>query len=148
MLQAIKEADKAFYLGEIPVGVVIVDNQTGTIVSKAYNKVESKSNCLYHAEIIAISKACKIKREKYLLNHDIYVTLEPCIMCLGYILQTKIKRVYYCLDNNKSQIKINNKKIHYTHSHNHKLEIYDCIMELQYYKRFKNFFLNLRKTIY
>lgn len=90
---ALKEAKSAAKIGEIPVGAVIVKNNK--IISKAFNKRETKKNVLAHAEILAINKACKKLKNWRLLGCTIYITLEPCIMCAGAILNSKIERIIY-----------------------------------------------------
>ena len=93
---AFKEAEKAFRKGNTPVGCVITFNNK--IIAKAYNKKNSLNNAIYHAEIIAIRKACK-KIRSWRLNHcSMYVTLEPCQMCMGAIVEARIKNVYYLLN--------------------------------------------------
>lgn len=93
MKEALKEAKKAFLIDEVPVGCVITkDNK---VIAKGYNKRESKKNCLLHAEIIAINKACKKLNSWRLDDCDIYVTLEPCPMCSGAIIQSRIKGLFY-----------------------------------------------------
>ena len=88
---AIKEAKKAYKYGEVPVGAVIVKNNK--IISKAFNKKEKTKNVTKHAEIIAISKACKKLKNWRLENCIIYVTMEPCMMCSGAIEQSRIKKI-------------------------------------------------------
>ncbi len=93
MRAAIREAKKAEQKGECPIGAVIVHN--GRIVCRAHNLRETKNCATYHAEILAIDKANK-KRESWRLEGcDLYVTLEPCIMCAGAIIQSRIKNVYF-----------------------------------------------------
>ena len=92
MKEALKEAQKAYNKLEIPVGAVIVKD--GKIISKAHNIKEEKQDTTKHAEIIAIQKASK-KLETWRLNDcEMYVTLEPCSMCAGAIIQSRIKKVY------------------------------------------------------
>lgn len=91
MQYAIKEAENAAMSGEVPVGAVIVCD--GEVISSAHNICE-KENALCHAEIIAINDAFKKLNVKYLDKCDIYVTLEPCAMCAGAIINSRIKRVY------------------------------------------------------
>ena len=90
---ALFEAEKAFKTGETPVGAVIVRN--GEIIAKAHNRRETQKNALMHAEITAIDKACKKLGGWRLLDCDIYVTLEPCPMCMGAIIQSRIENVYF-----------------------------------------------------
>ena len=90
---ALLEAKKAFAIDETPVGAVIV--RDGKVIAKAFNKRETKKNALCHAEIIAINKACKKLGGWRLLDCDMYVTLEPCPMCMGAIIASRIENVYF-----------------------------------------------------
>lgn len=90
---AIKEAQKALKHNEVPVGAVIVKNNK--VIAKAYNKREKTKNTINHAEIIAISKACKKIKNWRLDDCIIYVTMEPCMMCCGAIEQSRIKNIIY-----------------------------------------------------
>ena len=97
MIEALKEAKKAFELGEVPIGAVIVkDNK---IISRAFNKKESSNLATSHAEILAINKACKKLNNWRLLDCTLYVTVEPCLMCCGAIIQSRIKKVVYGTSN-------------------------------------------------
>lgn len=96
MKKALLQAKKAYKLGEVPVGAVIV--RDGEIISRGYNKKEKKQSASMHAEIIAITRACKKVQNWRLEDCDIYVTLEPCMMCLGAILEARIKRVIFGAD--------------------------------------------------
>lgn len=93
MSKAILEAKKAFKKDEAPIGAVIVKD--GVIISKAHNLRETKNNALYHAEILAIDKACKKLGSWRLVDCDLYVTLEPCLMCAGAIMQARVKNVFF-----------------------------------------------------
>ena len=90
---AIEEANIALSKGEIPVGAVIVKD--GKVITRAHNLRESTKNPLAHAEIIAINEACKVLGDWRLLGCDMYVTLEPCPMCTGAILQSRIDNLYF-----------------------------------------------------
>ena len=93
MKEAIKEAKKAELIDEVPIGCVIVkDNK---VISRGHNIRESKQNSIGHAEIIALTKAAKKLNDWRLEGCDMYVTLEPCIMCAGAIIQSRIKTVYF-----------------------------------------------------
>ena len=99
MNMALNLAQIAFKKGEVPVGAIIV--RDGKVVSKAYNKREKKQNALYHAEILSIDKACKKLKSFRLDDCEMYVTLEPCPMCSGAIVNARLKKVYFaCPDNN------------------------------------------------
>ena len=92
MMLAYNEAKKAAKHGDIPVGCVIVVNNK--VVAKAHNKKQLKQNALFHAEILAINKASKKLKNFRLSNATMYVTLEPCLMCVGAILSARIAKVY------------------------------------------------------
>ena len=92
MKEALKQAQKAYDLGEVPVGAVIVKD--GKIIGRGYNSKEKKYDTTKHAEIIAIQKASKKMKSWRLNNCEMYVTLEPCSMCAGAIIQARIKKVY------------------------------------------------------
>ena len=90
---ALEEAVEAFDAGEVPVGAIIV--KEGKIISRAHNIKEEKKSPLMHAEIDAINKACINLGDWRLADCEIYVTMEPCIMCAGAIINARIKRLYY-----------------------------------------------------
>ena len=92
MLEALKEAKKAYLKKEVPVGAIIVKNDI--IISRGHNLKETKQNSINHAEIIAIDKACKKLNSWRLLDCEMYVTLEPCVMCMGAIINSRIKKLY------------------------------------------------------
>ena len=96
---ALLEAKKSLKYGDVPVGAIIVKNDK--IVAKAYNEKEKKKNAIKHAEIIVIEKACKKLKTWHLDDCDLYVTLEPCLMCCGAIIQSRIKNVYYSTESKK-----------------------------------------------
>jgi tRNA(adenine34) deaminase len=92
MGRALTCAKKAAALGEVPVGAVVVRN--GTVISTGYNRRESGKNALLHAEMVAINRACKKLGGWRLFDCDLYVTLEPCPMCSGAIINSRIRTVY------------------------------------------------------
>ena len=93
MKEALKEAKKAELIDEVPIGCVIVKDDK--IISRGHNQRETKQSPIGHAEIVAINKASKKLKSWRLEGCDIYVTLEPCIMCSGAIIQSRINKVYY-----------------------------------------------------
>ncbi len=104
MNEAYKLAKKAYKKGEVPVGAIIV--KENKIISKAYNKVEKKRCALMHAELIAIKKASKKLKNWRLNDCSIYVTLEPCEMCINAIKAARIKKIYF---STQKENKISNK---------------------------------------
>lgn len=141
--QAYKEALKALKIDEVPVGAIIVkENQ---IIARAYNKKETTSDPLGHCEILAIKKACKKLKTWRLNDCDIYVTLEPCSMCLSALINCRIANIYYgCSDTRFGAIEGGFKLLevgkfnHYPKCHN--LESVDCSDLL------KNYFKQKRKN--
>ena len=97
---ALKQARRAFELGEVPIGCVITRN--GKIIAQAANERATRGNALCHAEILAISQACEKIKDWRLENCRIYVTIEPCPMCAGAIIQARIPVVVYGAKNPKA----------------------------------------------
>lgn len=93
MKLAIKQALKAQELDEVPIGAVIVKD--GKVIARAHNKMEKTQLATAHAEILAINKACKKLKSWRLDGAEIYVTIEPCAMCAGAIVNARIKKVYF-----------------------------------------------------
>lgn len=93
MLEALKEAKKAYKKNEVPIGAIIVkDNK---IIARSYNRKEKTQIAIQHAEILVIEKACKKLKNWRLLDCSLYVTVEPCMMCCGAIIQSRIKKIVY-----------------------------------------------------
>ena len=143
MEEALKLAQKANKKGEVPIGAVIVRN--GKIISKGFNKREKTQNAIMHAEIVAIEKACKKLRSWRLDDCEIYVTLEPCLICLGAIINSRIKKLVFGASDNKSYTK--EFLLSKNNSLNHNLEIESGILEEDCAKLLKEFFKNARKNI-
>ncbi len=89
---AVEQAQIAAKHGEVPVGCVIVKD--GKIIAKGYNQRERKRNCLWHAEIVALNRACRKLKSWRLNDCEMYVTLEPCQMCMGAIVNARLRKVY------------------------------------------------------
>lgn len=133
---AIKEAQKALKIGEMPVGAVIVKNNK--VIGKGYNKKEKNKNALMHAEIIAIQKACKKNKDWRLNECEIYVTMEPCVMCMGAIVESRIKKIYCGVQNNKS------KKTNEQICNEEKIEIISDILKNNIINQINDFFKIIR----
>lgn len=141
MEYAINEAKKASAQGEIPVGCVITHN--GKIIASQHNTTIQDNNATHHAEMNAISQASALLGERYLSECDMYVTLEPCPMCAGAIINSKIKRLYIGAQEPKSGCfgsVIDFNKL----SLNHKPEVYYGICEDECADIMKQFFERLR----
>lgn len=136
---ALKEAKKAIKYGDIPIGCVIVMNNK--VVSKAFNKKEFNNNPIKHAEIIAIEKASKKLNTWHLDECTLYTTMEPCLMCAGAILQSRISRIVYGLQNNNfGEVTSNNEVF----KNNKKIKIDGCICEEESKSLVQSFFKNIR----
>ena len=140
MNEALKEARKAYEKLEIPVGAVIVKN--GKIISKAHNLKETKQTATAHAEILAIQKANKKLNNWRLIDCDMYVTLEPCSMCMGAIVSSRIKNIYIGTLDQKKEAKIDIQKYKEEYDVNIKYGI--CGAECE--SILKEFFKDLRKN--
>ncbi len=92
MQMAVEQARIAAKHGEVRIGCVIV--RDGKVIAKGYNQRERKQNCLWHAEIVALNRACRKLKSWRLSDCEMYVTLEPCQMCLGAILNARLRKVY------------------------------------------------------
>jgi tRNA(adenine34) deaminase len=93
MREALFEAERAVENDEVPVGAVVVSDEK--ILSRAHNRAIYMNDPTAHAEILAIREACRIKRNYRISDCDLYVTLEPCVMCMGAILQARIRRLVF-----------------------------------------------------
>lgn len=143
MKEALKEAKKAYDKLEVPVGCVIVKD--GKVIARGHNLKETKYDTTKHAEIIAIQKASQKLRSWRLLDCEIYVTLEPCSMCAGAILNARLKKIYIgTLDKKTGAVgSVFNLLEDYTF--NHKVEIEKGVLQEECETILKDFFKELRK---
>lgn len=141
---ALKEAKKAFDHDEVPVGAVVVDLQTGKIISKAYNKTEYGEDITAHAEILAIRKALKKLKTKRLFNHALYVTLEPCTMCAAAISFARIKKLVFGSLDPKGGAVLSGVGFFESKTCHHKPEILSKIKAEESTTLLKDFFKNKR----
>lgn len=142
MREALSLADEAAKLGEAPIGCVIVKNNE--IVGRGYNRRETDRNALAHAEILAIEDACKNLGGWRLFGCDLYVTLEPCPMCAGAIINSRIDKVIFGASDPKAGSTgsvINLFDLPY----NHKPEIISGVLQEEASEKLVSFFRNLRK---
>lgn len=144
MKEAIKQAKKAEAINETPIGAVIVHK--GKVIAKGYNKRETKKNCLCHAEIIAINKASKKLGGWRLPECDIYVTLEPCPMCAGAIIQARIDNLYFGAYDKKSGCSTSVVNLFLKNLFNHNVNVTGGLMEDECSKIITDFFKKLRLT--
>ncbi len=144
MKLALEQAKLAYELGEVPIGAVIVKKATGEIVGRGYNRRECDKSPLAHAEIIAINEASKSLGGWRLIDCEIFVTLEPCPMCTGAIINSRLERVVFGAFDLKAGScgsVINLFELPY----NHKPEISSGVLEKDCSAILSDFFKALRK---
>ncbi|MBS5794189.1 MAG: tRNA adenosine(34) deaminase TadA [Clostridiales bacterium] len=142
MKEAYKEAIKAYDINEVPIGCVIVYNNN--IIARGYNKRNSEKNSLKHAEIIAIDKACNVLGDWRLEGCTLFVTVEPCPMCAGAILQSRIDTVVFGTKNNKAGCCGSILNLLDNKNFNHTVKIIDGILLEDCSMLMKKFFKKLR----
>ena len=143
MKEAIKQAKKAAQKDEVPIGCVIVKDDQ--IIARAYNKREMKQCSTAHAEILAIEKACKKLGSWRLEDCDLYVTLEPCPMCSGAIIQSRIRNVIFGAYDPKGGCMGSNMNINDVRGFNHYPDIESGILQDECSRLLKDFFKAKRK---
>ena len=143
MKEALKEAEKAYKKLEVPVGAIIVKD--GKIIARAYNQKESKTDTTKHAEILAIQKASKKLKSWRLIDCEMYVTLEPCTMCAGAIIHSRIKKVYIGAMDEKTGAVGSVLNLFEEYKFNHKPEVEKGILKEDCESLLKQFFKELRK---
>ena len=143
MSLALKEAQKALLEDETPIGCVIVKDDK--VIARGHNKRETKNLVTSHAEIEAITKANKKLKSWRLVDCDLYVTVEPCIMCGGAIIQSRIRNVYYGAKDLKGGAFGSSINILEANNINHRPNIIGGILEEECAIIIKNYFKNKRK---
>ena len=143
MNHALELAQQAFDEGEVPVGAVIVRRSTGEIVGEGYNQRETARHALAHAELAAIDQACRKLGGWRLPDCAMYVTLEPCPMCAGAIIQSRIDALYFGASDPKSGAVLSVEKM-FSLPYNYHPEIYQGILEQDCSRILSEFFRNLR----
>lgn len=143
---ALDEAKKAEAMDEVPVGAVVVRN--GIVVSKAFNTRETSKDATCHAEITAIKRACEFLGGWRLTGCDMYVTLEPCLMCSGAILQARIEKLYIGTMDPKAGAAGSVINVFEDYWFHHKCEIYTGILQEECSYILKDFFKKKRSKEY
>lgn len=143
MEAAIDEAQQAGILDEVPIGAVVVKD--GQIIGRGHNMREKFQDATYHAEVLAIMEACQNLHSWRLEDCDLYVTLEPCIMCSGAIINSRIRSVYYGAADPKAGAVdslyhlLNDQRL------NHQVNVVSGVLGEQCSQMLKNFFRAIRK---
>ncbi len=143
MKAALKEAKKAYEKLEVPVGAVIVKD--GKIIARAHNLKETKNDTTKHAEILAIQKASKKLNSWRLIDCEMYVTLEPCSMCAGALINSRIKKVYIGASDQKTGAVGSVFNLLEDYTFNHKVEYEKGVLQDECESILKEFFKELRK---
>ena len=142
MKEALKEAKKAKKINEVPIGCVIVMDDA--IIGRGYNRRMTDKTALAHAEMSAIKKACKKTGDWRLDNAEIYITLEPCQMCAGAIVQSRIKKVFIGAMNPKAGCAGSILDLLHVREFNHQCEVASGLLETECSQLLTEFFKELR----
>lgn len=142
MKYALKEAERGYEEGEMPVGCIITFNNT--IIAKSHNNVETLRDATAHAEILAITSASEYLNSKYLPGCSMYVTLEPCPMCAGALVNSKIDNLYFGAYDSKSGACGSVFQITNSKNLNHKVNVYGGILDRESISLINSFFLDKR----
>ncbi len=143
MTKAIELAEQAYKKDEVPVGAVVV--KENKVIGKGYNQVESLGDATAHAEMIALSAAYETNGSKYLHGATLYVSLEPCVMCAGALIWSKIDRLVFGASDSKSGACGSLFNIHNNPLLNHRFEVIQGILEADAENLLKRFFAKKRK---
>ncbi len=142
MKEALIEAQKAFDMGEVPIGAIVV--KAGVIVGRGYNRRETDRLATAHAEIMAIEEACRTLGGWRLVGCDLYVTLEPCLMCAGAIYQARVDNLYFGAYDPKGGAFGSLYHIGKDERLNHQVNVFSGVLEESCSKILKLFFKALR----
>ena len=142
MKEAVRQAKMARKIGEVPIGCVIV--RDGRVIARGYNRRTTDGSVLAHAEISAIKKACRLTGDWRLEECTLYVTLEPCPMCAGAIVQARIPKVFIGCRNPKAGCAGSVLDLFHVEKLNHQVELTGGILEEECSELMKSFFRDLR----
>ena len=135
MKEAFKEANQAALLGEVPIGAVVV--YKGKIIGRGHNMREKFQDATYHAEVLAIMEACQALGSWRLEDCDLYVTLEPCIMCSGAIINSRIKRVFFAAPDAKAGAVSSLYHLLEDTRLNHQVEVHQGLMQEEFFREIR-----------
>ena len=143
MREALAEANKAFAAGEVPIGAIVV--MQGQVVGRGHNLKETQSDPTAHAEIIALRDAGAKQQSWRLEDADLYVTIEPCPMCMGAMLQARVRRVVFGAFDPKAGAAGSVVDLSANSRFNHRIEVIDGILEEECRQLMQAFFQQRRK---
>lgn len=143
MKKAIELAKLASFSGDVPIGALVVYQDL--IIGQGYNQKEAKNNALYHAELQALNQAANYLDSWWLEDCSLYVTLEPCSMCAGALINTRISRLVYGAKNKRFGAVDSSIQLLRSPASNHKLSVQSGVLEEECSSLLTDFFKNLRK---
>ena len=143
MKLALNEAKQAAWIGEVPIGALVVQN--GHVIGTGHNLREHSQNALDHAEILAIQEACQTLHSWRLDDCDLYVTVEPCLMCAGAMINARIRHLYYGTDDPKAGAVKSLYQVVSDQRLNHQVAVTGGIDQRQAAEQMRNFFRKARK---
>ncbi len=143
MAKALAQAKKAQNIGEVPIGAVLVIN--GEIIAEDFNRTITNCDPTAHAEILVIRKAAEVNNNYRLIDAKLYVTLEPCIMCLGALVQARVSEVVYATADSRVGV-FSCKKLHEIKDINHNMIVRDGALAEECASLLKDFFRKKRQT--
>lgn len=143
MNKALEQANKALSIDEVPIGAILVDNNSSEIITSAHNSMNLFQNSIFHAEILVINQACQKLKNKFLTNTSLFVTLEPCAMCSAAISEARIDKIYFGAYDEKKGSLESIMKI-YNNKHYFVPQVYGGIEEINCSLLLKNFFMKNR----
>lgn len=147
MCLALKEAIKAFEEGEVPIGAVLTENESGILICGNHNRIEQLNDATAHAEILTIREAEKKIGRRRLKNCTLYSTVEPCPMCAGALVLSRVKRLVYGVSDSKFGAAESIFNVTNNPALNHQLEITAGILEDDCRELLQKFFAERRKNI-
>ena len=143
MREALKEAHKAARKGEVPVGAVVVKD--GKIIGRGHNLTEKKQSALTHAELMAISRATKKLKSWRLVDCDLYVTLEPCTMCAGAIVLSRVRNLVYGTTDPKAGAVDSTARVMENEKLNHRVKVTSGVLKEECSSVLTAFFKEMRR---
>ena len=144
MQEALKAAEQAEKMQEVPVGAVIVKNNE--MIARGFNQVISQNDPTAHAEIVALREAAKSLKNYRLVDSEMYVTLEPCMMCLGAIVHARVKKVYFAAKEPKAGVLCSHLHLDKAPFLNHQIEVESGVLEDEAARLLKQFFYERRQA--
>ncbi len=146
MWLALEEAMQAYIEGEVPIGAVLVDNESGVLVCKNHNRIEQLNDATAHAEILVLREASEKLKRRRLTNCTLYVTVEPCAMCAGALVLSRVERLVYGAADSKFGAAESIFNVVNNPALNHQLKVTAGILEFESRKLLQKFFIEQRKS--